>query len=108
MCALPAPPGATPHRGGTTFSLWAPNATAVRVRLATSGRTVDMAPEPGGRWFVDVPGVGAGERYQYVIEAAGSEIGARVDPYAREIDVTDQGRCAVVHDPAAFEWGPDR
>ena len=107
MCALLAPLGASPHDGGTSFVVWAPNATAVRVRLATSGRVVDMAAQEGGHWFVDVPGVAAGERYQYLIEAGGSQLGARVDPYAREIDVTDQGRHAVVHDGAAFDWGPD-
>jgi 1,4-alpha-glucan branching enzyme len=65
-----------------------------------------MASSPGGYWDVDVPGVGPGERYQYVIEAAGSTLGPRVDPYAREIDVVDRDRRAVVYDEAAFGWGP--
>lgn len=105
MEAPPVPLGATPHQGGTTFSVWAPNATAVSVRLVTSATSVPMASSPGGCWRVDVPGVRPGERYQYVIDAAGSTPGPRVDPYAREIDVVDGDRRAVVYDEAAFGWG---
>ncbi len=106
MEASPVPLGATPHQGGTTFAVWAPNATAVSVRLVTSVRSVPMASSAGGHWHVDVPGVGPGERYQYVIQAAGSTLGPRVDPYAREVDVVNGDRRAVVYDESAFGWGP--
>lgn len=106
MEAPPVPLGATPHQSGTSFSVWAPNATAVSVRLVTSVRSVAMASSPGGYWHVDVPGVGSGERYQYIIEAAGSALSPRVDPYAREIDVVDGDRRTVAYDEAAFGWGP--
>ena len=105
-----APPvtrlGAWPHRDGTTFSVWAPNAAGVDVRLTATARSVPMSSAPGGCWFADVPGVGASERYQYIIHAAGSDPGSRVDPRAREIDVAGQDRLTVVYDESAFDWGP--
>jgi 1,4-alpha-glucan branching enzyme len=64
-----------------------------------------MTSQPGGYWFVDIPAVAPGERYQYIIEAAGAVVGARVDPYAREVDVVGQDRRAVVYDELAFNWG---
>src|SRR3977135_2816953 len=105
MSAPPPPLGARPHAGGTTFGVWAPNATAVLVRLVASSRSVAMTSQPGGYWFVDIPAVAPGERYQYIIEDAGAVVGARVDPYAREVDVVGQDRSAVVYDELAFNWG---
>ena len=105
MDAPPVALGATPHPGGTTFCVWAPNATAAGVRLLTAGSTVAMTGHPGGYWAADVPGVAAGERYQYDIRAGGTALGPRVDPYARELDVVGQDRWAVVYDEAAFDWG---
>src|SRR5258708_32147814 len=66
-----------------------------------------MGSQPGGYWFVDVPEVAPGERYQYIIDAAGSRVGARVDPYAREVDAAGQDRHALVYDESAFDWGQD-
>lgn len=64
-----------------------------------------MIGQPGGYWVAEVPGVGAGERYQYLIENAGVELSPRVDPYAREIDTANGDRQAVVYDERAFDWG---
>lgn len=67
-----------------------------------------MARRQGGIWSVEVPGVGPGERYQYdIVSANGGQLGPRVDPYARELDVVNGDREAVVYDEAAFNWGSD-
>jgi 1,4-alpha-glucan branching enzyme len=92
-------------KGGATFDVWAPNATAVSVRLRSSLRTVLMTSLPGGYWHAEVPGVGRGERYQYAIQTAGTVLSPRVDPYAREIDDVNGDRQSVVYDEAAFDWG---
>src|SRR4029077_1478937 len=42
--------------------------------------------------------------YFYSIESGGSELPPRVDPYAREIDVVNGIRQAVVHDGNEFHW----
>jgi 1,4-alpha-glucan branching enzyme len=91
--------------GGTTFNVWAPNATAVSIQLRSSSRTVPMTSLPGGNWHAEVPGIGSGERYQYAIQSAGTLLSPRVDPYAREIDDVNGDRRSVVYDEAAFEWG---
>ncbi len=64
-----------------------------------------MTSQPGGYWLAEVPRVGAGERYQYLIESAGVELSPRVDPYAREIDTANGERQAVVYDETSFAWG---
>src|SRR5579864_6892639 len=90
---------------GTTFNVWAPNATAVSVSLRSSLITVPMTSLPGGYWHADVPGVGPGEHYQYAIQSAGGSLTPRVDPYAREIDDLNGDRQAVVYDEGVFDWG---
>ncbi|HSS61863.1 MAG TPA: alpha-amylase family glycosyl hydrolase [Candidatus Limnocylindrales bacterium] len=89
---------------GATFDVWAPNASDVSVNLRTSLRTVSMASLSGGYWHAEIPGVLAGEHYQYAIENAGTLLAPRVDPYAREIDAIAGDRQSVVYDEAAFDW----
>lgn len=71
--------GADAHDGGTRFALWTSRARACEVRLFDGGgaRTLAMAPEPGGIWALDVPDVGHGARYAFVLD--GREVR---DPYA--------------------------
>jgi 1,4-alpha-glucan branching enzyme len=97
--------GASPGKGGTTFRVWAPNATSVGVRLRNAARTVPMTSQPGGCWLAEIPGVQAGERYQYLIESAGVALDPRVDPRAAEIDAAGGERQAVVYDERSFDWG---
>jgi 1,4-alpha-glucan branching enzyme len=101
----PAPLGAIPHEHGTSFGVWAPNATAVSVDLLTSAASMAMTPRAGGTWFADVPGVRAGERYRYTIQAGGVQLPPRMDPYAREIEIAGPDRRSVVYDEGAFPWG---
>ncbi|HET9052148.1 MAG TPA: alpha-amylase family glycosyl hydrolase [Candidatus Dormibacteraeota bacterium] len=96
--------GATVHDGGVAFRVWAPNASAVTIQLAGATAPVPMTAQSGGCWTADVPGLAAGARYVYDIQAGGQTF-RRVDPYAREIDVVGGVRCSVAYDPRAFDWG---
>jgi len=97
--------GATVHDGGTTFRVWAPNATAVHVAGTFDGWSPSSAPlaqEPGGVWSVDVRELGPGAQYKYVI-GTGAGILWKNDPRARAL-VHSNGNSIVV-DPEAFDWG---
>ncbi len=96
---LPAPApearlGSHPDADGTSFSLWAPRATAVELALVASDRSqhnIDMVGSPDGVWSTYVPGVAPGQLYGYRVHGAWRpETGERfnpakllLDPYAR-------------------------
>jgi len=100
--------GATPYGGGTTFRVWAPDATGVAVTGDFSGWSaagVALASEPGGSWSADIQGAVPGQAYQYLITTGSGSL-TRVDPYARQ--VVDEGGTAtkaVIYDEGAFDWG---
>ena len=101
--------GAIPYDAGTTFRVWAPDATAVAVTGDFDGWTgggVPLAAEPGGGlWSADVPAAAAGQAYQYLITSGAGPL-TRVDPYARQVVNTDGlAAQAVVYDETAFAWG---
>ncbi len=74
--------GARPVPGGTRFGLFCTTASSCQVRLfSPSGEAIaDHALEPGpeGHFEVEVPGVGPGTLYKFVLD--GREL---PDPYAR-------------------------
>jgi 1,4-alpha-glucan branching enzyme len=97
--------GATPFAGGVTFRVWAPHADAVSV----TGTFCDwdpagcpLAPEEGGTWSADVTDARAGDEYRFLLRVGDQEL-SRLDPRARQL--TNSVGNAVVHDPAAFDWG---
>ena len=63
-----------------------------------------MEPEGDGCWYAEVPGARPGHEYRYLLATPDGEL-SRIDPYARE--VTDSAGNGVIHDPSAFDWGPD-
>jgi len=85
--------GAVPYTGGTTFRVWAPNATAVNVAGNFNGWSATAHPlysESGGLWSVDVGGASLNQQYKYVITNNGTHW--RVDPRARDVvNSTDNG-----------------
>ena len=91
--------GAMPHASGTTFRVWAPNATA----MAVGGDFNDWHAAPmvrdaaGGTWSADIPDARAGQHYKYYI----NDRSWRRDPRTRQV----AGRDGVIVDPAAFDWG---
>ena len=88
--------GARTDADGTRFSLWAPRATRVELALVDEHRRQtnhDLKLVGEGIWDVQVPGIGAGQRYGYRVHGSWSpETGQRfnpakllLDPYARAI-----------------------
>ena len=102
--------GAIPYRGGTTFRVWAPHATAAFVTGTFddwAGTRTPLEPDSDGStgtWSADVPDVGPGAEYKFTIRTTTGDL-SKVDPYARH--VTNSVGNGIVYDPAAFDWGPD-
>lgn len=108
--------GATWSPAGTVFRLWAPTATAVRVRLYASGdpeapdllEEVAMTADARGTWLArkdrDLDGV----YYTFLVTRQGETVEA-CDPYARTTGVNGH-RAMVLNlrstDPA--DWAQDR
>jgi 1,4-alpha-glucan branching enzyme len=101
--------GAIPFAGGTTFRVWAPDASAVAVGLGdaptASQRTLALGSEPGGLWSADVAGVEPGQAYAYLLTTPAGLL-TRIDPYARRVlNKGNDAIAALVYDEAAFDWG---
>ena len=97
--------GALLHAGGTTLRDWAPHADAVFVKAEFNSwddNACPMAPEGNGIWAVDVANIHVGAKYKFRL-VCGDAVFDRIDPYAKE--VTNSVGCAVVVDPARFDWG---
>jgi pullulanase len=110
-----APLGAFWDSEGTVFRLWAPEATAVMLRLY-QGWDPAFAPaehlfDRGARgvWELRVPGDLAGLYYTYVTTYEGRGKLEGVDPYARA--VSPQGQRGYLYDPRKTDpsgWNEDR
>ncbi len=87
--------------GATTFSLWAPAARSIRLRLESqSGRSEwPMEPKPGG-WHSHTNNTArASDRYSFVID----DSQAVPDPASRLQPQDVHGPSTIV-DPQAFQW----
>jgi 1,4-alpha-glucan branching enzyme len=96
--------GAVLHQGGTTFRVWAPNASEVFVAGTFNNWSAEADPlahEGRGYWSVDVPGAQEGHEYKYVIRNGAQELW-RVDPYARA--VTSSVGNGIIRSES-FAWG---
>ena len=93
--------GANINGDGVTFAVWAPNAQSVDVALIepTGTRHVQMAAVGDGRYEAHVPGIGAGTRYAFRLDAA-AEL---PDPYSRFQPEGVHGPSELI-DPGAFAW----
>ncbi|MDR0432568.1 MAG: 1,4-alpha-glucan branching protein GlgB [Bifidobacteriaceae bacterium] len=91
---------------GTSFSVWAPNAQAVRVvgdfNSWTSGATAMRSLGASGVWEVFVPGVGVGTRYKYELHTRDGSWLQKADPMARATEVPPATASVVTH--AIHEW----
>ena len=101
-------PGATLYdyaKGyGTTFRTWAPNADSVSVVGSFNSfnpNTHFLASEGNGWWSIDVPYVGQGARYRFVIRNNGQELWRR-DPWARRL--TNSVGDSLVYDNDAYQF----
>lgn len=96
--------GAIPHKSGTTFRVWAPNADRVYVTGSFnnwSDTDNPLAKEAHGYWSADVPEAKPGDQYRYNINN-GPQLLSRMDPYAME--VTSSNGNAVIFE-LDFDWG---
>jgi 1,4-alpha-glucan branching enzyme len=94
--------GATVYPGGTTFRVWAPNATTVSVTgsfNSWSSTQNPLAGEGSGWWSADVPGATANQQYKYSINGAF----LKVDPRANDV-VSSVGDGIIVDN--SFNWTP--
>jgi len=96
--------GATPYTGGTTFRVWAPNATGVAVAgsfNSWSSTTHPLTKEgTSGVWSRDVTGALVGNEYRYVIKN-GTQTLWKND--ARAKDVTNSvGNSVIMSD--SYSW----
>ncbi|WP_035857405.1 malto-oligosyltrehalose trehalohydrolase [Cryptosporangium arvum] len=86
----------------TTFELWAPVPSRVRVRAG--GRDTEMTAGAGGWWRAEVPDAGPGTAYAYLLD---DDEHAYPDPRAVWLPdgVHEAGR---VYDHGAFDWTDGR
>ena len=94
--------GAVPYSGGTTFRVWAPNATAVAVGgtfNAWSATAHPLTSEGNGYWSRDVAGVADGAEYKFVI--TNGTVAWKNDPRARQL-TSSVGNSIVRADN--FDW----
>ena len=92
---------------GTSFAVWAPNATAVHVVGDFNGWDRRSHPmrvlNPSGIWELFVPGVGEGTKYQYAIRGQNGHVNLKSDPLARSTEVAPS-TASIVFD-SHYSWG---
>ena len=105
--------GARPmtHQGvdGTAFSVWAPNARAVRVVgdfCSWDGRLLPMRSlGSSGIWELFVPGVGPGRYYKFEVVDAAGHLRLKADPMAQATEAPP-GQASVVAG-SSYTWEDD-
>ena len=97
------------HLVGTSFSVWAPNAHAVRVvgnfNSWDGHRHAMRELGSSGVWELFIPGVQAGEIYKYQILNASGEWVMKADPMERSHEVPPRTGSIVVE--STHEWDDD-
>ncbi len=100
--------GATPYLSplpaGTTFRVWAPNASAVRVAgtfNAWNATSHPLVSEGNGYWSADINFVYAGAQYKYVITGPASTVWKN-DARARQL--TNSVGNSIVVNSSAYTW----
>jgi 1,4-alpha-glucan branching enzyme len=93
---------------GTRFAVWAPNAQRVSVVGDFNGwdgrRHVMRRRVEAGVWELFVPGVSAGNRYQYeIVDGHGILLPKKADPVALGAELPP-GKASIVADDIPFEW----
>ena len=92
---------------GTSFAVWAPNASAVHVVGDFNGWDRRSHPmrvlNPSGIWELFVPGVGEGTKYQYAIRGKNGHVNLKSDPLARSTEVAPS-TASIVYD-SHYSWG---
>lgn len=110
--------GATYTKEGTTFKVWAPLATSVKINLYTSGTAgtndligepVDMTASDKGTWVATIPGDLNGKYYTYTANVNNKEVKDIIDPYARTSGVNgDRGMIIDLNSTNPEGWDKDK
>ncbi|HWF11464.1 MAG TPA: hypothetical protein VG297_23510, partial [Bryobacteraceae bacterium] len=106
-----------PDKSGASFRVWAPNASAVNVRLSPNAAQalqpfpLSADPTNPGYWSAGITGVAAGHLYQFEITNRGGDKYdpggvpfLRIDPAARQVQSSDRRVPGFVLDPTTFTW----
>lgn len=93
------PVGAEPQTAGVHFRVWAPDRERVEAVIDGRRESTLLSPERGGYHSGLVPGLAAGARYRYRLDAGD----AFPDPASRFQPEGPHGPSEVV-DPARFSW----
>ena len=100
---LGAHPRVHENLAGVSFSVWAPNARAVRVVGDWNywdGRVHPMRSlGSGGVWELFIPGVAVGDRYKFEIVTADGRLILKTDPMARQMETPPATASVVVAGP---------
>ena len=93
--------GATPlPNGSTRFRVWAPRAQKIEIIMPDSDRTpAPLNPEGSGYFSGTVTGIGAGDRYWYLLD----DTLERPDPASRFQPEGVHGPTQIV-DPDSYQW----
>ena len=96
---------------GTHFAVWAPNARAVSVVGPFNEWNKTANPmsllEDCGIYELFIPGLKAGEKYQYrILNSIGKDV-YKTDPVGRLFDLRPEFS-AVVYDEDGYEWGDEK
>ncbi|MFT6772690.1 MAG: 1,4-alpha-glucan branching enzyme [Paracoccaceae bacterium] len=101
---------ARPHEGdaGTTFAVWAPDASRVSVvgdfNDWDGRRTPMRARGSTGVWEIFIPDLGPGARYKYEISGHGDGLPlTKSDPMARQAELRPSN-CSIVPAPDSHVW----
>lgn len=89
---------------GSTFRVWAPNATGVAVAgnfNFWSTTLHQLSNEGNGVWSGDIAGVFAGNQYKFVIKNGAATIW-RNDPHARRL--SNSVGNSIVYNPSTYVW----
>lgn len=99
------PLGATAHKHGVTFRVWAPFANSVAVTGSFNNwQHAPMQQDGAGYWSADIPGAEPGQEYKFVIKNGDKEL-YKNDPYAKQLTTTNGNSVIVDQD---FEWSQKR
>ena len=92
---------------GTSFAVWAPRASAVRVAGDLNGWNAAATPlrrlGDSGVWEAFVPGDAAGCHYKYEVVDADGHSRLKADPFARRTE-RPPGTASLV-EASTYEWG---
>ncbi len=89
--------------GGVRFAVYAPAAASVALVLSRTRRWPMQPLGASGAWELFLPGLPAGTRYRFDIEAPGGELRSKTDPFGRQFELRPR-RGARVPEERPFAW----